>query len=49
MVESPRLTPEQKAALRELFGSFDYEHNASCGLVYHLTARWKARRHGQLP
>ena len=49
MVDSPILTTEQKAALQELFGSFDYEHNASCGLVYHLATYWKARKHQLMP
>lgn len=45
MVDSPTLTSEQRSALQKLLGSFDYTHNASCGLVYHLAAYWKARRH----
>ncbi|MFO1437962.1 MAG: hypothetical protein U1F81_06525 [Verrucomicrobiaceae bacterium] len=49
MIDSPTLTDEQSAALHKLFESFDYTHNASCGLVYHLAAYWKARRHGLLP
>jgi ribonuclease D len=40
------LTPEQQGALRELIRGFDYDHNASCGILYHLAAFWKARRHG---
>jgi hypothetical protein len=48
MVDSPTLTAEQQSALQRIFGSFDYTHNASCGLVYHLAAYWKARRHGIL-
>lgn len=46
MVDPPALTSEQQTALRNLFDRFDYTHNASCGLVYHLAAYWKARRHG---
>ena len=46
MVEPPSLTPEQQGALRELIRGFDYDHNASCGILYHLAAFWKARRHG---
>ena len=45
MVDSPKLTTEQRSALQKLLSSFDYTHNASCGLVYHLAAYWKARRH----
>lgn len=49
MVDSPTLTAEQASALQKLFRSFDYTHNASCGLVYHLAAYWKARRYQLLP
>ena len=45
MVDSPTLTTEQRSALQKLFRSFDYAHNASCGLVYHLAAYWKVRRY----
>lgn len=45
MVESPTLTPEQETSLKKLLSGFDYTHNASCGLVYHLAAYWKAQRH----
>ena len=45
MVESPTLTNEQRSALQKLLSSFDYPRNASCGLVYHLAAYWKARRY----
>lgn len=30
--------------LGDLALNFDYNHNASCGLVYHLAAYWKAKR-----
>ncbi len=33
-------------SLERLIGRFDYDHNSSCGLVYHLAAYWKARRGG---
>jgi hypothetical protein len=49
MVDSPKLTTEQQTALQNLLGSFDYLHNASCGLVYHLAAYWKARQHHLIP
>lgn len=45
MVGSPALTSNQRSALQHLFGSFDHTHNASCGLVYHLAAYERARRH----
>ncbi|MBS0208021.1 MAG: hypothetical protein JSS27_03610 [Planctomycetes bacterium] len=44
MVEPPTLTVEQQASLEKFLGDFDYTHNASCGIVYHLAAFWKARR-----
>jgi hypothetical protein len=46
MVEPPSLTSDQQGALRDLIARFDYDHNASCGILYHLAAYWKARRHG---
>lgn len=49
MVDSPTLTTEQQTALHKLLGSFDYTHNASCGLVYHLAAYWKTRHHHLIP
>ena len=44
MVESPKLSAEEQSALQGLLSKFDYQHNASCGLIYHLAAYWKARR-----
>ncbi len=38
----------EKSGLRDLVSGFDYRNNSSCGLVYHLAAYWKARRHGVL-
>lgn len=40
---------ELRTGLAELVRGFDYEHNASCGILYHLAAYWKARRTGQFP
>ncbi len=48
MEDEPRISPEQKALLRQGILSFDYEHNSSCGIIYHLGAYWKARRHQAL-
>lgn len=48
MIDPAAVAGEQEAALRQLLGSFDYDHNASCGIIYHLAAYWKARRHGLL-
>jgi len=45
MIESPTLTTKQQTSLQNLIRDFDYRHNASCGLVYHLAAYWKAHRH----
>ena len=45
MIDSPTLTEAQQTSLKNLLSGFDYEHNASCGIIYHLAAYWKARRH----
>lgn len=45
MVDEATLTAKQQASLQNLIRSFDYTHNASCGLVYYLAAYWKALRH----
>ena len=44
MVEPSATTPSQRNEIAEMFRSFDYTHNASCGLIYHLAAYWKAKR-----
>lgn len=44
MVDGATLSSEQQTSLQKLTDTFDYLHNASCGLVYHLAAHWKARR-----
>jgi len=46
MGEGAVFTDEQRAAFGRLVGGFDYGHNASCGIVYHLAAYWKDRRNG---
>lgn len=48
MVDPGSVSETQRASLSNLLGRFDYLHNASCGLVYHLAAYWKARQHGVL-
>ncbi|MEZ0274307.1 MAG: hypothetical protein ACAH88_05335 [Roseimicrobium sp.] len=48
MENAPEISQEQKALLRQGILSFDYEHNSSCGIIYHLGAYWKARRHQAL-
>ena len=45
MVEPASLTESQQTSLRNMIRSFDYAHNSSCGIIYHLAAYWKARRH----
>lgn len=45
MVDPGSVSETQRAALRDLLGHFDYLHYSSCGIIYHLAAYWKARRH----
>ncbi len=45
MVDPDSVTKLELNSLCDLIGEFDYEHNSSCGLIYHLAAYWKARRH----
>lgn len=45
MVEPGAVADAQRASLRDFLGSFDYLRNSSCGIIYHLAAYWKARRH----
>ncbi len=45
MVEPAALTEAQRASLKNMVLSFDYEHNSSCGIIYHLASYWKARRY----
>jgi hypothetical protein len=44
MVDPVSISEAQKAALKNMIEHFDYTHNSSCGIVYHLAAYWKARR-----
>jgi hypothetical protein len=46
MVDAERLTSRQKQELRDLPGRFDYLHNSSCGILYHLSFYWRARAQG---
>lgn len=48
MTEPASLGEAEKRLLVTELGRFDYEHNASCGILYHLAAWWKARRQGLL-
>lgn len=45
MVDPGAVTDAQSTALRDFMSRFDYLHNSSCGIIYHLAAYWKARRH----
>ena len=44
MIDPASFTTAQQTALSELIQRFDYTHNSSCGIIYHLAAYWKARR-----
>lgn len=48
MGEAGTLSDDEQAALKDLIAHFDYQHNSSCGIIYHLAAYWKARRHQML-
>jgi hypothetical protein len=48
MVDPNSVSESQRTSLRDMLGSFDYLHNSSCGIIYHLAAYWKARRHDVL-
>lgn len=48
MGEPAALSAEEQHWLVTELGRFDYRHNASCGILYHLAAWWKARCHGVL-
>ncbi|WP_395737365.1 hypothetical protein [Prosthecobacter sp.] len=49
MSDPDAVSPEQRNALGKMIRDFDYMHNSSCGIIYHLAAYWKARRHHLLP
>lgn len=44
MVDPHSFSESQRDALKGMIAGFDYAHNASCGLIYHLAAHWKAKR-----
>jgi hypothetical protein len=44
MIDPDSISAAQQSALTELIRHFDYMHNSSCGVIYHLAAYWKARR-----
>lgn len=41
MVDPATVPSANLDLLQNLIRDFDYEHNASCGLIYHLAAYWK--------
>ncbi len=45
MVDAPVISAEQTQLLAGVILGTDYEHNSSCGIIYHLAAYWKGRRH----
>jgi len=45
MVDPRLLSEAQQNSLRDMILRFDYAHNSSCGIIYHLAAYWKARHH----
>ncbi|MEO6784493.1 MAG: hypothetical protein ABI318_00060 [Chthoniobacteraceae bacterium] len=49
MADPVVLSEAEQAALKSMILRFDYAHNSSCGIIYHLAAYWKARRHQVLP
>ncbi|TDU81809.1 hypothetical protein EI77_01119 [Prosthecobacter fusiformis] len=48
MADPSSATESQRTSLSQLLSNFDYQHNSSCGIIYHLAAYWKARRHAVL-
>ncbi|OYW77244.1 MAG: hypothetical protein B7Z37_05230 [Verrucomicrobia bacterium 12-59-8] len=44
MIDPASISKTQQNGLSELIWHFDYAHNSSCGIIYHLAAYWKARR-----
>ncbi len=44
MIDPASVSAAQQKSLAELIRGFDYDHNSSCGVIYHLAAYWKARR-----
>lgn len=48
MPEPASMTKEQAQLLEDFILAFDYSHNSSCGILYHIGSYWKARRAGVL-
>lgn len=46
MADPQQIPAEQKQLLKDFLLTFDYPHNSSCGILYHLGTYWKARRAG---
>lgn len=49
MADPGRMSADRGKALRDMMTQTDYPHTSGCGIVFHLAAYWKARRHGVLP
>jgi len=45
MLDAPVMSAEQTQQLESVILGTDYERNSSCGIIYHLAAYWKGRRH----
>ncbi len=48
MLPGSELPEPSRQQLQGVIQNSDYLHNSSCGIVYHLAAYWKAKRHGRL-
>lgn len=45
MIDPDTVPETYKSLLGDTLAGFDYQQNSSCGVIYHLAAYWKARRH----
>lgn len=48
LMSNGKLSPEMARLLKESILNIDYEHCASCGVLFHIASYWKARLHGVL-
>jgi hypothetical protein len=45
LMVTPENPPDSaRQTMQKLFAGFDYMHNSSCGVIYHLAAYWKLQR-----
>lgn len=49
MIDPGLVAATERDSLESMLGGFDYDHNSSCGIIYHLAAYWKARRQEVFP